>query len=77
MLVRSIVGYSPEAMAEALESDARRLRGEVLSPLDGIPYTAKDSFMARGLTAAAASFAAFGLGEETWLSGRAPHPLDG
>ena len=36
-------------------SDARRARGEVLGPLDGIPYTAKDSYLVRGLTAAAGS----------------------
>ncbi|MFC6259134.1 amidase family protein, partial [Kocuria oceani] len=30
-------------------------RGEVLGPLDGIPYTAKDSYQVRGLTVAAGS----------------------
>lgn len=138
---------SPTAFAEARAADLRRTEGKVLSPLDGIPYTAKDSYKVKGLpvasgspafadfiasedafsisklreagaillgltnmppmanggmqrgvygraespynpayltsawasgssngsgTATAASFAAFGLGEETWSSGRAP-----
>lgn len=138
---------NPDAFTEARAADERRARGETLGPLDGIPYTAKDSYQVRGLvvaagspafadlvaaddafsiarlraggaiclgltnmppmanggmqrgvygraespynanfltsawasgssngsgTATAASFAAFGLGEETWSSGRAP-----
>lgn len=138
---------SPTAFSEARAADLRRAEGKVLSPLDGIPYTAKDSYKVKGLpvasgspafanfiasedafsisklceagaillgltnmppmanggmqrgvygraespynpayltsawasgssngsgTATAASFAAFGLGEETWSSGRAP-----
>ena len=35
--------------------DARRARGETLGPLDGIPYTAKDSYLVKGLTAASGS----------------------
>ncbi|MGD9481606.1 amidase, partial [Shinella sp. G-2] len=137
---------------EAHASDLRRARGECLGPLDGIPYTAKDSYKVKGLTVAsgspafadliatedafaiarlraagavligltnmppmanggmqrgvygraespynadwltaafasgssngsgtatAASFAAFGLGEETWSSGRAPAANNG
>jgi amidase len=46
---------NPEALADARASDARRARGAVLGPLDGIPYTAKDSYLAAGLTAAAGS----------------------
>jgi amidase len=143
---------NPMAFEEARASDARRARGELLSGLDGIPYTAKDSYKVAGLTVAcgspafehlvasedaftigrlrdagaiclgltnmppmagggmqrgvygraespynrnflasaygsgssngsgvatAASFAAFGLGEETWSSGRAPAALNG
>jgi amidase len=138
---------SPRAFDDARASDVRRARGEARGPLDGIPFTAKDSYRAQGLpvasgspafrdliaqddafaverlraagavllgltnmppmaaggmqrgvygraespyngdylssafgsgssngsgTATAASFAAFGLGEETWSSGRAP-----
>ena len=46
---------NPSALDDARASDARRAHGETLSPLDGIPYTAKDSYLARGLTAAAGS----------------------
>jgi amidase len=46
---------NPEAFADARASDARRAAGGVLGPLDGIPYTAKDSYAARGLTVAAGS----------------------
>ena len=53
--LHSVVVRNPDALADARESDARRSRGETLGPLDGIPYTAKDSYLARGLTAAAGS----------------------
>jgi amidase len=53
--LNSVVVRNPEALAEAEASDARRARGEALGPLDGIPYTAKDSYLVRGLTAAAGS----------------------
>lgn len=144
--------FNPDMFAEAHASDRRRARGENLGPLDGIPYTAKDSYKVKGLsvaagspafadliatedafaisrlraagavligltnmppmanggmqrgvygraespynadwltaafgsgssngsgTATAASFAAFGLGEETWSSGRAPAANNG
>ena len=55
--LNSIVVFNPDALAEADASDQRRSRGEVLGPLDGIPYTAKDSYLAKGLTAAAGSHA--------------------
>ncbi|AWT27413.1 Glutamyl-tRNA(Gln) amidotransferase subunit A [Corynebacterium provencense] len=69
--LNAVVVDNPDALAEAEASDRRRAGGRVLGPLDGIPYTAKDSYMVRGLTVAA-GFAVFGLGEETWSSGRAP-----
>ncbi|MFJ9611601.1 amidase [Kitasatospora sp. NPDC101176] len=53
--LNAMVVMNPEARAEAEASDARRARGETLGPLDGIPYTAKDSYLAKGLTAAAGS----------------------
>ncbi|MCU7827066.1 amidase [Kitasatospora sp. DSM 101779] len=53
--LNSMVVMNPDARAEAEASDARRARGETLGPLDGIPYTAKDSYLAKGLTAAAGS----------------------
>ena len=46
---------NPDALAEAEAADARRARGAVLGPLDGIPYTAKDSYLVKGLTAASGS----------------------
>ena len=143
---------NPDMFEDAHASDLRRARGTSLGPLDGIPYTAKDSYKVKGLsvasgspafadliatedafaisrlraagavligltnmppmanggmqrglygraespynadfltapfasgssngsgTATAASFAAFGLGEETWSSGRAPAANNG
>ncbi|WP_308492834.1 amidase [Microbacterium terrisoli] len=53
--LNAVVVRNPEALAEAAASDARRARGEVCGPLDGIPYTAKDSYLVKGLTAAAGS----------------------
>jgi amidase len=53
--LNSVIVMNPAALAEAEASDARRARGEVLGPLDGIPYTAKDSYLVRGLTVAAGS----------------------
>ncbi|MGA1419906.1 MAG: amidase [Ilumatobacteraceae bacterium] len=145
--LNSVVEVNPHVLDEAQESDLRRAAGESRGPLEGIPFTAKDSYMVQGMTVAngspaferlvaardafsisalrnagcvfigltnmppmanggmqrglygraespynadyltsawasgssngsgtatAASFAAFGLGEETWSSGRAP-----
>jgi amidase len=53
--LNAVVVRNPEALAEARASDDRRARGATLGPLDGIPYTAKDSYLVRGLTAAAGS----------------------
>ncbi|WP_282203293.1 amidase [Kitasatospora fiedleri] len=53
--LNSLVVLNPGAREEAAASDRRRARGEVLGPLDGIPYTAKNSYLAEGLTAAAGS----------------------
>ena len=53
--LNALVVPNPEARADAEASDARRARGETLGPLDGIPYTAKDSYLVRGLTAASGS----------------------
>ena len=145
--LNALVELNENALVEAAASDARRTAGKTLGPLDGIPFTAKDSYKVKGMsvaagspafehlvatsdafsikvlreagcvligltnmppmanggmqrglygraespynenfltsafasgssngsgTATAASFAAFGLGEETWSSGRAP-----
>ncbi|MDP3848779.1 MAG: amidase [Pseudomonas sp.] len=53
--LNALVVSNPEALNEAQASDARRARGETLGPLDGIPYTAKDSYLVKGLTAASGS----------------------
>lgn len=53
--LNAVVVHNPDALKEAEASDARRARGETLSPLDGIPYTAKDSYLVKGLTAASGS----------------------
>ncbi|MFE2140413.1 amidase [Streptomyces sp. NPDC059456] len=53
--LNAMVVMNPHARAEAEASDARRARCETLGPLDGIPYTAKDSYLAKGLTAASGS----------------------
>ncbi|MGE3772861.1 MAG: amidase [Gammaproteobacteria bacterium] len=45
----------PGMFAQARAADRRRSRGETLGPLDGIPYTAKDSYAAQGLTVASGS----------------------
>ncbi|WP_291050738.1 amidase [Herbiconiux sp.] len=54
-VLNAMVVLNPDALEEAQASDARRREGRVLGPLDGIPYTAKDSYLVRGLTAAAGS----------------------
>ena len=59
--LNAVVVANPAARAEATASDARRARGETRGPLDGIPYTAKDSYLVVGLTAAAGSPAFAGL----------------
>jgi len=46
---------NPDMFEEAAASDQRRRNGAVLGPLDGIPYTAKDSYKVKGLTVAAGS----------------------
>ena len=46
---------NPEMFTEARASDLRRARGESLGPLDGIPYTAKDSYKVKGLSVASGS----------------------
>jgi amidase len=54
-VLNAIVVGNPDARADAAASDERRAAGRTYGPLDGIPYTAKDSYLAKGLTAAAGS----------------------
>jgi amidase len=53
--LNAVVVRNPEAIEEAQACDARRAKGEALGPLEGIPYTAKDSYLVKGLTAASGS----------------------
>ena len=53
--LNALVVPNPDALAEAEASDRRRASGTTLGPLDGIPYTAKDSYLVKGLTAASGS----------------------
>lgn len=53
--LNAVVVRNPAALDEAEASDARRAKGSTLGPLDGIPYTAKDSYLVKGLTAASGS----------------------
>jgi amidase len=46
---------NPNMFEEAAASDLRRRSGKTLGPLDGIPYTAKDSYKVAGLTVASGS----------------------
>lgn len=46
---------NPAMLDEARASDQRRALGTTLGPLDGIPYTAKNSYKVCGLTVAAGS----------------------
>ena len=53
--LNSVIVANPQALAEAAASDERRAAGQTLGPLDGIPYTAKDSYMVAGFTVASGS----------------------
>ncbi|WP_017477109.1 amidase [Pseudomonas sp. PAMC 26793] len=53
--LNAVVVRNPQALEEARACDARRASGKTLGPLDGIPYTAKDSYLVKGLTAASGS----------------------
>ncbi|MCI1673626.1 MAG: amidase [Bifidobacterium tibiigranuli] len=44
-----------DAIRQAMRLDGLRARGTVLGPLHGVPYTVKDSYMAKGMTMAAGS----------------------
>ena len=55
IMLNSLVELNENALAEAAESDARRFAGKALGPLEGIPFTAKDSYKVKGLTVAAGS----------------------
>ncbi|KAF4830476.1 Glutamyl-tRNA(Gln) amidotransferase subunit A [Colletotrichum tropicale] len=54
-LLNSICVLNPKVFEEAQASDAYRASGQPPRPLEGIPFTIKDSFQAKGLTVAAGS----------------------
>ncbi|GAB3848352.1 amidase [Nesterenkonia populi] len=60
LCLNAVPVLSPEALAEAEASDARRRAGTA-GPLEGVPFTVKDSYMAVGLTVASGSRALKGL----------------
>lgn len=53
--LNSVVELNPHALDKAAESDRRRAAGEPPRPLEGIPFTAKDSYMVAGMTVASGS----------------------
>jgi amidase len=53
--LNAVVVRNPKALDEARAADARRRDGAPLGPIDGVPYTAKDSYLVQGMTAAAGS----------------------
>lgn len=54
-LLNSIPILNPSIFTEAAASDRRRRHGQTLGPLDGLPYTIKDSMMYAGQTCSAGS----------------------
>ena len=55
--LNSIPLLNENVFQEAQASDARRAAGKSLGPLDGIPFTVKDSYMVKDMTLAAGSVA--------------------
>ncbi|UPL04255.1 hypothetical protein LCI18_015189 [Fusarium solani-melongenae] len=53
--LNSICVLNPNAFAEAQASDDYRASGKTPRPLEGIPFTVKDSYRVQGMTVAAAS----------------------
>lgn len=59
--LNSVPVLNPRAFDEARASDRRRARGAARGPLDGIPFTAKDSYRVEGLPVASGSPAFAGV----------------
>jgi Asp-tRNA(Asn)/Glu-tRNA(Gln) amidotransferase A subunit family amidase len=53
--LNSIVKLNPEVFREAEASDERRANGKARGPLEGIPYTLKDSMKYKGMTCSSGS----------------------
>ena len=68
--LNSIPILNPNVFDEAADSDARRRSGKLLSPLDGIPYTLKDSMKYEGMTCSAGSpaFKDFVANEDSFVA---------
>lgn len=68
--LNSIPLLNPKLFAEAAASDARRASGQSLGPLDGIPYTLKDSYKYLGMTVASgcAAFSHLQPNEDAFLA---------
>src|SRR5829696_3355385 len=70
--LNSVPVLNRDVFADAQAADERRARGDRRGPLDGIPYTAKDSYQAAGLTVAAGSpaFERLVAGRDAYSIGR-------
>jgi amidase len=69
--LRAVIAVNPDAVGEALASDARRAAGTSRGALDGIPVLIKDNVSARGLPATAGSPALLRAeGSDAFLVGR-------
>lgn len=68
--LNSIPILNPDVFEEAAASDARRQAGELRGPLDGIPYTIKDSMKYKGQTCATGSpaFKNFVANEDSFIA---------